>query len=76
MENFRWVTMKYRVDLSVREIAEMLLNEVTQIDNLVKARMNAYYQEKASIDAVVKAKRLALVMFLEAIYMCVCVVGT
>jgi V-type H+-transporting ATPase subunit C len=56
VEQFRWNSLKYRTDLAVREIADVLLAEVTQIDTLIKGRMNGYYQDKAAIDAVLKAK--------------------
>lgn len=56
VDQFAWNSLKYRTDLSVREIAEYLFDEVNQIDNLIKARMNSYYQGKAEIEKVTKNK--------------------
>lgn len=60
LDGFRWNNLKYRTDLAVREIADVLLSEVNQIDTLIKGRMNSYYQDKAAIDTVLKSKRYQL----------------
>lgn len=54
---FQWKAYKYRIDLTAGEIGEMLSKEIGQIDTLIKARMNAYYQDKAAVDSAAKAKR-------------------
>lgn len=53
---FQWNGMKYRTDQPVKEIVEALAGEASQMDNLVKAKMNAFYQAKGEIDAQVKSK--------------------
>jgi V-type H+-transporting ATPase subunit C len=44
--------MKYRTDITVTEIAETLVSEAQQIDNLLKARLGTYNQAKAAVAAV------------------------
>ena len=52
IKSFQWNIMKYRTDRTVTEIAETLVTEVQQIDNLLKARLATYNQAKAAVTAV------------------------
>ena len=47
LEEFQWNHMKYRIDITVREIGQLLYKEATDIESLVKGRMKRY-QEAAS----------------------------
>lgn len=62
LRGFEWNGMKYRADQSVKDIADMLVGEVSQSDNLVKAKMNAFYQSKAELDSFNKVKTGSLVV--------------
>ncbi|RKO89032.1 ATPase, V1 complex, subunit C [Blyttiomyces helicus] len=49
MRNYTWNTMKYRVDKSLREIADTIMTEVNQIDTLMKTKMANYSTVKAQL---------------------------
>lgn len=51
VRSFQWNVIKYRTDRPIAEIADMLVHETQQIDNLLKARMVTYNQAKASVAA-------------------------
>lgn len=56
LASFHWDLMKYRVDVPVKEIADGLAAEIGQTDQLVKSKMNAFYQTKGEMDAVSKSR--------------------
>lgn len=62
LQTFHWNSMKYRADLPVKEIADILMGEVSQADNLVKAKMNAFYQNKSELDSLNKSKTGSLMV--------------
>lgn len=62
LQTFQWNSMKYRADQPVKDVADMLMGEVSQADNLVKAKMNAFYQGKSELDSVNKSKTGSLVV--------------
>lgn len=49
---FQWNVIKYRTDKTVAEVADTLVQEAQQIDNLLKARLSAYNQAKTAVAAV------------------------
>lgn len=56
LSSFQWDLMKYRMEASVKDIADSLAAEISQTDQLVKSKMNAFYQAKGEIDAINKSK--------------------
>lgn len=44
--------MKYRTDKSVAEVSETIAQEIQQIDNLLKTRLNAFNQSKTNVAAI------------------------
>lgn len=52
VKSFQWNVLKYRTDYTVGEVAETLIKEAQQIDNLIKARMATYNQAKSAVTAV------------------------
>lgn len=52
VKSFQWNLIKYRTDKTVSEVAETLVQEAQQIDNLLKARLSAYNQAKTAVAAV------------------------
>ncbi|RUP51066.1 ATPase, V1 complex, subunit C, partial [Jimgerdemannia flammicorona] len=49
IKTFEWNTTKYRIDKSLQEITELLNQEVTSIDTLMKHKMSNYTQVKGSL---------------------------
>ena len=62
MSDFHWSTIKYRTDLSVKELADTLAGEIAQMDSLVKAKVNAFNLGKAEIDSINKGKTGSLMV--------------
>ncbi|TPX32899.1 hypothetical protein SmJEL517_g04043 [Synchytrium microbalum] len=52
LQGFQWNTMKYRTDKSLRELADVIIQEVTQIDELMKKKMVAYSQVKTQLQSL------------------------
>lgn len=52
LRNFKWNTVKYRTDRSIKDIADALLQEVLAIEALVKTKLAANSQVKASLAAI------------------------
>ncbi|KAJ3188827.1 hypothetical protein HDU85_004541 [Gaertneriomyces sp. JEL0708] len=52
LKTFQWNNMKYRTDKSLRELTDMLLQEVTQIDTLMKNKMQAYTALKGQLQGI------------------------
>ncbi|KAI9098076.1 ATPase, V1 complex, subunit C [Phlyctochytrium arcticum] len=49
---FHWNSMKYRTDRSLRELSDMILQEVNQIDTLMKNKMQAYTTVKGALQGI------------------------
>ncbi|KAJ3054411.1 hypothetical protein HK097_001882 [Rhizophlyctis rosea] len=49
LRTFNWNTMKYRIDRSLKELADIIMQEVSQIDALMKNKMTAYTQVKSQL---------------------------
>ncbi|KAJ3043755.1 hypothetical protein HDV00_004161 [Rhizophlyctis rosea] len=49
LRTFHWNTMKYRVDRSLKELADTIMQEVSQIDALMKNKMTAYSTVKSQL---------------------------
>ncbi|KAJ3300159.1 hypothetical protein HK104_003769 [Borealophlyctis nickersoniae] len=52
LRNFQWNTMKYRTDRSLRELTDMVVQEITQIDTLMKTKMTSYTQVKSQLQGM------------------------
>lgn len=52
VKSFQWNVIKYRTDRPIPEIAEMISQEVQQIDNLLKARLATHNQSKTIVAAI------------------------
>ncbi|CAG8483112.1 6171_t:CDS:10 [Diversispora eburnea] len=52
LKTFQWDTMKFRADKSMQEIAEILNQEVTRIDNTMKSKLSSYNQVKGNLQAL------------------------
>ncbi len=61
IKTFSWNAMKYRTDKSIADVAEMIMQEVQQIDNLIKAKLAAYNQSKSAISAIERKQAGSLV---------------
>ncbi|EPZ31995.1 ATPase, V1 complex, subunit C [Rozella allomycis CSF55] len=48
IRSFQWNTMKYRQDKPIKDICEVMVQEMTQLDNLIRSKMTSYNQVKAS----------------------------
>ncbi|KAF0389428.1 ATPase, V1 complex, subunit C [Gigaspora margarita] len=54
LKTFQWDIMKFRAEKSLQEIAEILNEEVSSIDTLMKAKLAHYNQVKGSLQALEK----------------------
>ncbi|CAG8503346.1 1630_t:CDS:10 [Ambispora leptoticha] len=52
IETFQWNIQKYREDKSLQEITSTLNQEVTSIDNIMKAKLANYNQVKGNLQAL------------------------
>ncbi|CAM0135186.1 Vacuolar ATP synthase subunit C [Umbelopsis sp. WA50703] len=52
VRSFQWNTMKYRTDKSLQETTELLNQEVSSADNVMKNKMNSYTQTKNALQAI------------------------
>ncbi|TPX33282.1 hypothetical protein SeMB42_g07503 [Synchytrium endobioticum] len=52
LHGFQWNTMKYRTDKSLRELADTIIQEVAQVDELMKKKMQAYSQVKTALQTL------------------------
>ncbi|RHZ70497.1 hypothetical protein Glove_271g70 [Diversispora epigaea] len=52
LKTFQWDTMKFRAEKSMQEIAEILNQEVTRIDNTMKSKLSSYNQVKGNLQAL------------------------
>ncbi|KAG0005983.1 Vacuolar ATP synthase subunit C [Modicella reniformis] len=52
LKTFHWNTMKYRTDKSLVELGEILSNEVTSIDNLMKNKLANYSVVKGNLQGI------------------------
>ncbi|KAI8850606.1 hypothetical protein BC829DRAFT_389196 [Chytridium lagenaria] len=49
LKTFQWNTMKYRADKSLKELTELIAQEVTSIDTLMKSKMQTYTTVKTQL---------------------------
>ncbi|KAH6599590.1 hypothetical protein BASA50_002932 [Batrachochytrium salamandrivorans] len=52
LKSFQWNSMKYRVDKTLREIADTVAQEVSSIDTLMKTKTQAYSQVKGVLQGI------------------------
>ncbi|KAI8813762.1 hypothetical protein BJ742DRAFT_746656 [Cladochytrium replicatum] len=52
LRNFQWNSMKYRSDKSLRELTDMITQEVNSIDALTKNKMQNYGQVRTQLQAM------------------------
>ncbi|KND02766.1 H(+)-transporting V1 sector ATPase subunit C [Spizellomyces punctatus DAOM BR117] len=52
LRGYQWNSMKYRTDKSLRELTDMILQEVNQIDTLMKTKMTAYTTVKSALQGI------------------------
>ncbi|KAI8927064.1 ATPase, V1 complex, subunit C [Entophlyctis helioformis] len=52
LKSFQWNAMKYRVDKTLKELADMVSQEVNSIDALMKTKTQAYSQVKAALQGI------------------------
>ncbi|CCE65947.1 hypothetical protein TPHA_0N01660 [Tetrapisispora phaffii CBS 4417] len=56
LSNFQWETRKYRLDKSVKELADAISTESQQLDNDVRATYTNYNNSKTSLQAAERKK--------------------
>ncbi|KAJ3234711.1 Vacuolar ATP synthase subunit C [Chytriomyces hyalinus] len=49
LKAFQWNTMKYRTDKSLRELTDLITQEINSIDTLMKTKMQSYSTVKTSL---------------------------
>ncbi|KAJ3202814.1 hypothetical protein HDU67_000260 [Dinochytrium kinnereticum] len=49
LKTFQWNTMKYRADKSLKELTDIISQEVTSIDSLMKTKMQTYTSVKTQL---------------------------
>ncbi|KAJ3092993.1 hypothetical protein HK102_013267 [Quaeritorhiza haematococci] len=49
LKTFQWNTMRYRADKSLRELTDLITQEVNSIDTLMKNKMQTYNQVKSQL---------------------------
>ncbi|KAJ3019931.1 hypothetical protein HKX48_001575 [Thoreauomyces humboldtii] len=52
LRGFQWNSMKYRTDKGLRELADLIVQEVNQIDALMKTKMTAYTTVKSALQGI------------------------
>ncbi|KAJ3393911.1 hypothetical protein HDU92_007391 [Lobulomyces angularis] len=52
LKTFQWNTMKYRVDKSLKDLTDVILQEVNSIDALMKNKIQAYTQMKGQLQSL------------------------
>ncbi|KAI8377872.1 uncharacterized protein BYT42DRAFT_572008 [Radiomyces spectabilis] len=52
IRTFQWNSMKYRTDKSLQETTQLLNQEVTSIDNVMKNKLNIYTQNKNALQTL------------------------
>lgn len=52
IKTFQWNSMKYRIDKSLRELADSITQEITSIDTLMKTKMTSYAQVKSQLQGL------------------------
>jgi len=62
ISTFKWDAMKYRIDYPPKQLADSLSAEISQMDGLIKSKMNAFYAAKGELDTFQKGKTGSLVI--------------
>ncbi|KAI8912114.1 ATPase, V1 complex, subunit C [Powellomyces hirtus] len=52
LRGFQWNSMKYRTDKGLRELSDLIVQEVNQIDSLMKQKMTAYTTVKSALQGI------------------------
>ncbi|KAI9336087.1 ATPase, V1 complex, subunit C [Obelidium mucronatum] len=52
LKSFQWNTMKYRTDKSLRELTDLITQEVNSIETLMKNKMQSYSTVKTSLSGM------------------------
>ncbi|KAJ3167160.1 hypothetical protein HDU88_002497 [Geranomyces variabilis] len=52
LRGFQWNSMKYRTDKALKELADLIIQEVNQIDTLMKTKMTAYTTVKSALQGI------------------------
>ena len=52
LESFAWNTMKYRSDRTLKELADLIVQETTSIDTLMKNKLQQYSVVKSNLTTI------------------------
>lgn len=56
LRSFSWNKMKYRVDEPISTIMTNIIDEVHQIDNVIKNKIGTYHHAKANLNSLNRKK--------------------
>ena len=56
LRSFSWNKMKYRVDEPIPTIMNSIVEEVHQVDNLIKNKIGTYHHTKSNLNSLNRKK--------------------
>lgn len=56
VRNFTWNKMKYRVDEPISNIMNNIVEEVNQVDHVIKNKIGSYHHSKSQLNSLNRKK--------------------